>query len=118
MTPTSFRSTQSEKTYQQAKLDNKLRPLSEIPSLIDYEYWRVVANDYPGDNTFSTHDMIVPRRVFATEDEMSLAEFTELRAIKHELRNQYQVFYENTLQNRSILNHYHIHAVRIKKRED
>lgn len=118
MTLPSFRTKDSEDKYQEAKTTGGLRPLSEIPAEIEYKLWRVAINDYPGDQWFKTHDMLIPKRVFANEDDMTIAELTELRAIKKELEHQYSLYYENTPGTRSVLYHYHVHAVLFKERED
>lgn len=118
MTPASFRTTESEEKYQKAKTTGGLRSLSEIPSQIEYKLWRVSMNDFPGDAWFKTHDMLIPKRVFANEDDMTIAELTELREIKKDLQNQYSLYYENTPGTRSVLYHYHVHAVLFKERED
>jgi len=111
-TPMSYRSDAGERIYQTAKLKGETIPLSEEPSIIDYRYWRLIENRYPGDTLYDTHDMLVPKRIFALRGEMTLDELIEKESILKELDTHYHEITENTEVRRSVKGHYHIHLKR------
>lgn len=108
-TPVSLRTLKSELQYQADKATGSTRPLDQEPHIIDYEYWYIIKNRYPYDTAFCEHDMILPRRIFATRRDISVAEAIELDTILDDLKHQYDIVFENLPHRRSVLTHYHLH---------
>lgn len=79
----------------------------------EYQYWHMVSNEFPYDRVAEDHDLLIPKRVFATSQEMNDQERDELEQIKHELQSQYHCVVEN-LSAKSILDHHHIHFIKWK----
>ena len=118
-TPVSLRTLSSEQQYQADKAAGNTVPLDQEPHIIDFKHWYVIKNRYPYNTAFCEHDMILPRRVFATRGEISIAEAIELDTILDDLKHQYDVVFENLPHRRSVLTHYHLHLGRYHKtRED
>lgn len=115
--PTSLRTEATERRYQEAKLNGTLRDLIDIPPIWAFEYWIVVPNDFPSDMVYSVHDIIVPKREFPNEEDMTLAEKAELDYIHKEIGIHYMKREENYASGRSVKNRYHQHLVRLKPRE-
>ncbi len=77
----------------------------------EFEFWKIITNDYPYDNIAKVHDMIVPKR-HAKETELSGAEWGEFQKIKVEYLNQnYDYFMEPAHPNKSIPDHFHLHLI-------
>lgn len=118
MLPNSLRKSESEAHYQDQKKRGLTVPLLEEKVLIRYKHWVVIANRFPYDLIFREHDMIVPRRKFASREEMSHAEWFELNELLGDLVHQYDLFFENLGARRSISDHYHLHLANYVRRED
>lgn len=88
--------------------------ICKAKSLHEFEYWRIIKNDYPYDKIADKHTMLVPKR-HAKEIELVESEKKELFQLKsHDIINEYDYIIENTKKNISIIEHYHVHLVQTK----
>ena len=88
-------------------------PLKENYS---FKYWKVLPNDFPYDAVADVHDMIVPKRHFASDFEMTPEERAEFLEIKKDILpvwGKYDSMLENFIRNRNV-HHYHIHLLKYK----
>lgn len=114
-----LRTRQSETDYAQAKVDGKLRRLSEEKTLKDFGLWRIIDNRFPYDVAFQTHHLLLPVRVVANEGDLTFDEVVELADIKRWAQRNYDLLLENLSRGRSIKDHYHLHLLMYKDaRED
>jgi len=81
------------------------------------ELWAVIPNDYPYDNVFEVHHILVPKRVFGSLNEMTRGELNDLEKIKILLDPMYDGVYENLFNDRSVQNHFHMQIFRWKRVE-
>lgn len=116
--PTSLRTTATETKYQEAKAAGTLRDLIDIPPVFTFKYWHVVPNDYPSDLVYKVHDLLIPIRKFADEDDMTLAEETEKKWILKEIGNHYTKREINFDKARSVKDRYHEHLVVLLTRRE
>ena len=86
--------------------------LCRAKSFREFEFWRLLPNEYPYDRIVKTHHLISLRR-HADENGLTVPEYNELYDIKHTLRNDYDMLFENTLKRKSIREHFHIHAIEV-----
>lgn len=86
--------------------------LCRATSIKEFKFWRLLPNEFPYDRIAKTHHLITLRR-HADENGLTVEEYNELYDIKHSLRNDYDMLFENTLKRKSIREHYHIHAMEI-----
>jgi hypothetical protein len=56
---------------------------------------------------------LISLRRHADENGLTVPEYNELYAIKHAVRNDYDMLFENTLKRKSIREHFHIHGVEV-----
>jgi diadenosine tetraphosphate (Ap4A) HIT family hydrolase len=101
-----------EIAYAKDKLAGNLERLYDAPSLSDFKYWRIIDNKYPYTVAYKTCHMLLPKRLVATEDELTYAEIRELWRLKEDVfAGLYDQLVENMPRSRSVLDHYHIHLV-------
>ncbi|MCK9351399.1 MAG: hypothetical protein M0P76_01285 [Candidatus Pacebacteria bacterium] len=82
-----------------------------------FAHWKILKNMFPYDMIADFHDLIVPRRHFQCESEMTAAEREELVYLKTEFLpkgKKYDIIWENFAHMRSV-DHYHVHILRFKK---
>jgi len=78
----------------------------------EFDYWVIVENDYPYDAITDTHHMLVPRDVYTSFEDVSDAAAEELDAVVREYINEnYDATMENTMQNRTVPTHIHLHLL-------
>ncbi len=96
-----------------ADFDSKLQ--NEV--VRDFTYWVIVPNSFPYDAIATTHHMLVPKRVFSEEQDMTQEEYNELLSIKKSLSKgtEYSILMENLDSARSIKDHFHIHIIKLKE---
>ncbi len=112
--PTSLRKPDTEQRYEEYR-KNKAPDecyLCRATALKDFEFWRLLPNEFPYDRIVKTHHLITLRR-HADENALTVPEYNELYRIKHDLRENYDILFENTLKRKSIREHYHIHAIEV-----
>lgn len=86
--------------------------LSKFEPIKKWKYWVLVKNDFPYNRIAKQHDMLIPLRKFALEQDMNLQEFWEYRDIKKEISEEYNAFLENSTNNRSIAKLFHLHCIK------
>lgn len=85
--------------------------LCEASSLRDFEYWRIIRNDFPYDLIAQVHDMIVPKR-HVKENDLSEEEGKEYGEIKATyIESNYEFILEPTLKLKTIPEHFHLHLI-------
>ena len=91
----------------------------ELPGeKFNFKLWKILHNNFPYDNIASLHDMVIPKRHFQNEADMTVEERDELTKIKTEIlpaTGEYDCVFENMEKMRS-MSHYHIHLIRFKRR--
>lgn len=110
MRRTSLRSAEMHERYKNAPKDPDF--LRTTPSLKDFEYWRIIPNEYLHDTIAETHHMLVPRREFAEEWDTEPEEAAELKLIKqYYLDTRYDSYCLNFSRNRTVPSwlHYHLY---------
>ncbi|MDO8520976.1 MAG: hypothetical protein Q7S52_02575 [bacterium] len=110
----SLRKPETEARYEEHRRNKKHGEcyLCRADSLKEFEFWRLLPNEFPYDRIVKTHHLISLRR-HADENALTVPEYNELYDIKHNLRNDYDMLFENTLKHRSIREHFHIHAIEV-----
>jgi diadenosine tetraphosphate (Ap4A) HIT family hydrolase len=80
-------------------------------------HWKIIKNIFPYDSIAEEHDLLIPKRHFQKESEMSSEEWHELVHIKTvslSKEKKYDFIWENFAHMRSVL-HYHLHLLRFKR---
>lgn len=118
MIPNSMRTEKGEQEYQAAKREGRTIPLISEPSKHTFHYWKLIANRFPYDKIFRTHDMLVPLREFSRRSEMTPDEEQALKDALNYLDPHYDLHFENFSHRRSVKGHFHIHLASFKPRKD
>ncbi|MFA5831138.1 MAG: HIT domain-containing protein [Candidatus Paceibacterota bacterium] len=82
-----------------------------------FAHWKILKNIFPYDRIAEEHDLLIPRRHFSEESEMTAEEREELVFIKTRLlpkKKKYDLVWENFSHMRSV-SHYHVHLLRAKR---
>lgn len=110
----SFRTPEKQAEYKEIRKHFKnahVCALCEKTSIEEYEYWRIVKNDYPYDKIAKIHNMLIPKR-HVTEEEFNIEEERELKEIKKKLLDSnYEFIIEATKHKKSIPEHFHLHLI-------
>lgn len=112
--PMSLRRQASERLYQMVRQQGGLRPLHDEPSLADFTHWRIIANRFPYDSFFVTHDLLLPKRVvgrFVDLSQLERGELEELLAEGGYVDGHYDAYFVSTVGKRSIPSHCHAHLL-------
>ncbi len=101
-----------------AKYDAHMSGTEIIPDdpdelIKDFVHWKIIKNKFPYDAIFSTHHMIVSKRIFSSTEEATAEETAEYLEIKQQLNNEgfYDLLLENFHKNQSKPKHCHIHLL-------
>jgi len=81
----------------------------------EYKYFILVKNKFPYDAHYKIHhDVLATKRHIVLEEEMTVREWMELQRLKRQVMigNKYEHICENTLKNKSVKLHWHIHFLR------
>lgn len=116
-----LRTSITESRYRADIAAGRTRTLEQLPTVQEWDHWRLVVNDYPYDLAFGVHDMLVAKRPGVTEMwDLNDAERTELEKILRTfVQPSYHMTFENMPTRRSAPQRYHIHTVRFhSKRKD
>lgn len=85
--------------------------LCEREPLLEFTYWKVVANHFPYDRVAALHEMIVPKR-HTNGSDLTTEELAELSKLKQSVLNErYTFIIEGLPHARSIPGHFHLHLV-------
>jgi hypothetical protein len=107
--PVSLRKPRDERGYGRAKRRGAARkPFLEEPRIREWQYWALIDNAFPYSAAFSTHHMLIPKRV-ASREQIKRHEYQELQSILAELESSYDCCLVNFPAKQSIVSHYHIH---------
>jgi len=111
----SLRLPATEAKYQADIKAGRTQSLSEVPSLKEFEYWRIIPNKYPHDRIYRIHNMLVPKRVFPSLMNATKPERREyFQLLTSELINDYDCAVMNFPSQQSITNHFHTHLGVVK----
>ncbi len=81
----------------------------------EYTHWFIRENKFPYDLIFSKHDMLVPRRVISSYEDMTPEELEEYIMIRKEISGKYDGILENFTSAKSVQAHFHPHLFVWKK---
>lgn len=83
-----------------------------------FRYWFITRNEYPYDRLAKKHDLLAPKRKFASSTDMTNLERAELERIKKifEKTAEYDSVMENIPHQRTIRDWYHVHLIQFKGR--
>jgi diadenosine tetraphosphate (Ap4A) HIT family hydrolase len=85
--------------------------ICEGAAMEEFQYWKVIKNNFPYDKIATTHNMIAPKR-HADEHGLSAEEWNELTKIKNGyLHKEYDYLIEATHRKKSIPTHFHLHLI-------
>lgn len=96
----------------------KVVDLASLPSILEWKFWRMVANEFPYDKIAERHCMLIPDRKFALEQDMTLEERIDLNDIKayFQKTQEFDCIMENIMHMRTVPGHYHLHVLKLKPR--
>lgn len=110
--PMSLRTTATERRYGEYRASGKLGQLKDMPSLVEFEAWRIINNEFPPDMAYQTAHLLLPKREVPTYGLLTVQEQIELRQIIDEYcQLHYDQVTENMQHRRSVLGHYHLHLL-------
>ena len=92
--------------------------LSKENILHEGTHWAVIPNDFPYDQVFDVHHLLIPKRVFAFASDMTTEEFDELQQLKIDLDKYYDSVMENLYEGRSVHKHFHLQLCVWKRVDD
>jgi diadenosine tetraphosphate (Ap4A) HIT family hydrolase len=84
---------------------------------LSFKHWKILKNIFPYDRIAEEHDLLIPKRHFSEETEMTTEERKELIFLKTQAlakKKKYDMVWENFSHMRSVA-HYHIHLIRSKR---
>jgi hypothetical protein len=110
----SFRLSEDEAVYQQAKLNDELIPINQEPPIFTYTYWRMVHNRFPHTKLATVHVMIVLNRE-AKFTELTSEEWLELYNIMLDVQHEFDIMLYNFPSMSSVKNIPHIHLQTLKQ---
>lgn len=81
-----------------------------------FKYWFITWNEYPYDRIAKKHDLLVPKRKFASSEQMTKAERDEFEKIKKTFTKtqEYDSVMENIPHQRTIRDWHHLHLIKFK----
>lgn len=84
---------------------------------LSFTHWKIIKNIFPYDRIAEHHDLLIPKRHFRKESEMTMEERKELVFIKTKKlskQKKYDCIWENFPHIRSV-EHYHVHLLFFKR---
>ena len=117
-----MRTDETEKIYDQHKKEREQQgdrqcPICTAESVREYDYWKLIENEFPYDRVARDHYMLASKRHIATFSELTDAEQQEFRDI-HESINEFDASLFNFAHRQTVDTHYHIHLFKYRERED
>jgi diadenosine tetraphosphate (Ap4A) HIT family hydrolase len=88
--------------------------MKNAPSIVEYQYWRIIDNKFPYDTIAKVHHMLVPKRQFAKRSDMTKKERLELDTIIDFYIEDYDMYLQNTEKAQSVPSWYHLHLLVIR----
>lgn len=108
--PMSLRRYDSEQQYYAAKQSDKLIPLTDEPSLHEWNHWTLKDNRFPYDIAFVKHHMLIPKNPPTGRFGLTDEQRDELELIlEYFVYPNYDLWFENTPKRRSVPGIYHLH---------
>ncbi|MGB0925343.1 MAG: hypothetical protein ACPGTS_01390 [Minisyncoccia bacterium] len=88
-------------------------------SIISFDHWEIIENDFPYDAIADVSHMLFPKRDFVFDwDLMNIKEREELDTLKKTYFNDnYDVVYENLPGAQTIPGRFHLHLLKLKRYE-
>lgn len=109
-----WRSEEMQKKYDDYRAAGGLEhgcALCKEASIAEFQYWRIINNNFPYDRVAIVHHTLVPKR-HIDGDDITPEEFAELNMLKKGYINEhYSFILEATNNTKSIPAHYHLHLV-------
>ena len=92
--------------------------LRELPFVKGWDLWVLVKNEFPYDRIAENHCLLVPKRRFTDDEEMSIEERHELFEIKREFSGDksFDLMCESMAYDRSVPGMFHLHFLKLKYR--
>lgn len=110
----SLRTAETEAEYQKVlstRLPSEGCHLCKEKSIIEFQYWRIIPNNFPYDTLAKIHHMIIPKE-HMKELELSNEAKAELLELKsHYLDDNYEYIFEPLPKKKSIPAHHHLHLM-------
>lgn len=115
MRKTFLRSDEMHDRYLAAEKDPNF--YETVPSMKEWQYWRIIENQFPYDTIASVHHILIPKREFQTVDEANEDETVEIADeifdwIKKE--SHYDMILENLPHQQSQPQRLHYHLLKLK----
>lgn len=89
--------------------------LCSVPSLTEFEFWRIIPNEFPYDRLMSRHDLLIPKRC-CDDNDLTVEEHAELIHLRDTVLNEdYDTMMTNMPKYVTIPNHFHYHLVVFKE---
>lgn len=103
--------TRYEEALKTAPKNDECRLCSDLSTIKEFKYWRIVPNAFPYDRFFAISEMLVSKR-HTDENGLSEEEIAEWRELKNTvLSDNYDHIFENLPKQKSIPHHIHYHLV-------
>lgn len=94
-------------------------PVTENDAIRLFEYWYIIANEFPYDAVADVHHLLIPRRdnVLGWTD-LNTRELHELLHLRETYcKENYEMIAENMPSTKTVQNHFHLHLFVFKRRE-
>jgi hypothetical protein len=112
-----LRTEETHERYEQFKRDGFLDHgcnLCKMQPIKEFEFWKIINNDFPWDLVFKTNHMLIPKR-HIVYNELNEEEKKEFDLIKSDyVDKNYGLLIEATNTKKSIPSHFHIHLIVFK----
>lgn len=108
---TTLRTPTTEELYQRVLTNDEGRDLAEIPPLRSWELWRLAANDFPYDQFFKVHHLLLPNREVALREDLTRAELQQFGLVLSGLEREYDCVLENFASKRTVRSRFHVHLL-------
>lgn len=119
-----LRTEETQKRYEEVKMSRRMQiqhnvcPLCTAESLQEFQYWRIVENEFPYDRIAAKHHIAVLKR-HTTESKMTNNEREEFRELKEGYINEnYEFVFESVPRVKTIPAHHHLHLIVVKQRTE
>ena len=90
-----LRTPETQARYEADLASGKAGKLWDMPSLYEFNLFRIINNDYPHDKIAAVHHMLIPKRIVKHFYELTLEELSEFLQIDRELSNKYHCIKRN-----------------------
>lgn len=91
----SLRTPETQERYFKAREEGRLTPLSEVEPIREFEYFKIIDNEFPHDKDLSVHHLLIPKRVIQSWKEMTTEELEEFKIIDDYVATKYDFIKRN-----------------------